>query len=120
MGTPSPTDGILSLGEERSVTDNKTIADFKVDSSHYRVSFEEDGKVQDLYLPVQVHKNELWFGLNDSLRKVLAGKTVSITVDSLWDVNGRFHQEPATWSFIISNNFLYWNPASLSASVYSG
>ncbi|MCB0735987.1 MAG: carboxypeptidase regulatory-like domain-containing protein [Bacteroidetes bacterium] len=120
VGKPEPTDAILSLGEKVIATYNKHIAEHKFNSSHFNVWYVENGKNVPVTVAAQANKNQLIFFFTDSLRSLLEGKQVHVKVDSLWDINNRYHQQAETWKFTISNNPVYWHPTSLKLATYSG
>ena len=115
LGTPEPADRLLSLGDEISVAYNKDI-DCDLSKSRAMVSFRADSANG---APVSVHYtcygNKMVFVI-DTLWKY-EDRMIYAVLDSVVDVNGNRQIAPAVWSFRVSNNPVYWWPASLEVTV---
>lgn len=117
FGTPQPSDGLLSLGDEISVNFNKPIDCAALKDVYFTFLKNSDSTVIDVTWSCSGSK--IIFIPVDPL-SVLDGEIITATVDSVVDLFANRLQSPITWQFEISNNPIYWNPSQLTLDIYRG
>jgi hypothetical protein len=118
FGTPQPSDGLLSLGEEISVSFNKAI-DCPVSLSRAKVVFTADSvNGPPVTVDFACFNNKMVFDIPNLLQ--YEGRMIYAHLDSVYDHGGNKQVAPAIWSFRVSNNPIYWYPASVEMTVERG
>ena len=122
FGTPTPTDGVLNVNQNISVSFNGQIncnqaaAYTPIYSALVRA---DNGQV----IPdsVTCNGNQLIIYTNPpSLIDSLENVTLIATVNNVYDIFGNSLQQPITWSFEVSRSKVYWNPANLNVNSVTG
>lgn len=121
FGKPSPSDGVLNLGEDISVEFNEAMnCDLQYDPTVVKLrlkdgsntvipsSFECNGKsiVVSLLPATDLYKYE--------------GKQLEALVYNLKDYNGNSIKDTIKWSFVVNQAALYWDPVNISKSIVLG
>ncbi|RYD83613.1 MAG: T9SS type A sorting domain-containing protein [Sphingobacteriales bacterium] len=118
FGQPQPSDGLLSLGEEVSVTFNKQIDCAALKDAVITLRKKSDSSI--VKLNYTCFGNSLMWDKDTSVLLQLQGETIIASVDGVKDFSGNSLRQPITWEFEISNNPVYWNPRKLVLNVYKG
>lgn len=117
FGRPQPADGLLTLGEEISVSFNKDIDIGLLQKSFFKFIRKSDNTVVDFNY--SANRNQINFTLNTPLNQ-LDGVILVASVDSVRDLAGNRLQAPVVWEFKVSNSPIYWNPSAVSHTTYRG
>jgi hypothetical protein len=122
FGTPSPSDGVLNVNQNISISFNGQVncnqaaVYSPIVSSLVRA---DNGQV----IPdsVTCNGNQLIIYTNPpSLIDSLENVTLTATINNVYDMNGNTLQQPIVWSFMVSRSKVYWNPANLNVSAVTG
>lgn len=118
FGVPQPSDGLLSTGDEISVSFNKAI-DCPVSQGTAVYEFRADSANGPLVnASMACFGNKMVFLLDNPL--LYEGRMVYATLDGVYDASGNLQAEEVAWSFRVSNNPVYWQPMSIEVSVEKG
>lgn len=118
LGLPNPSDGLLSLGDEISVTFNRQI-DCPKSMAGLEATFTLDSLTGTLLdVGYGCIGNKIVFVIDTPSN--YEGRMVYASLDGVYDINGNQQYEPVEWAFEISNNPVYWHPRSLEVTVERG
>jgi trimeric autotransporter adhesin len=120
FGTPSPADGYLRLGQNISVTFDKTINCAQDFSS--RVSLIRKDNGNSLPIAVQCLGNTLLIKTDpeSAINELsLAGVELTAIVSGIEDIAGNLQKYPTVWSFKVNVKPVFWDPDTLKASLMS-
>lgn len=122
FGTPSPTDGVLNVGEDISVTFNAPLdctrffnqQNLVFDSVTLR-RIDNGQLIPSTYVcsGSQIIINTNPPSLIDNLQNV----GIRARVKNIYDANGNILQTPIVWSFVVNRSKQYWDPSSLSLAL---
>ncbi|MBL7812083.1 MAG: T9SS type A sorting domain-containing protein [Bacteroidetes bacterium] len=117
VGVPEPADGILSLGDNISVTFSNEILPDTFSMKYKFVNANDTTQV--IPATVTISGKLLTFTLTPGLA-ALDGTMVRAMLDGVKDLNENAQDAPIIWEFLVVNNPLYWNPRVLNLEVYAG
>jgi hypothetical protein len=119
-GTPSPSDGVLNVGEDIKVTFNKPI-----DCNEYnepiqaRLTRVDNGAV--IPATFTCNGSELIITTQPaSLINTLNNVMVSATVDRAYDPSGNKQQAQVKWTFLVNTSPVFWQPSNLHIAATQG
>lgn len=116
FGNPLPNDGLLSLGDEISVSFNKYIQCARIKAGdNYNFVLKRNGA--PVHVAHSCFGNKLIFTILDSI-PLLDGEIIQASVKDIQDLSGNKLGSPVVWEFVVSYNPIYWNPAKLSINLY--
>ena len=122
FGIPSPSDEFLRLGQEISITFDKDIncsfASYATDS----ISLVRADNGVAIPFTVQCSGDKIILDPDNDLfaDSSLIGVALSAFVGGIEDVSGNVQEYPASWSFQINVNPVFWNPEVLERSAFVG
>lgn len=124
LGTPSPTDGVLNVNEEVSVTFSEDI-----DCSHffnlqslvpYAVTLVRADNGDAVPFTYVCAGNKIIFTIAGGVLASLQNVLLTASVSGFYDVNGNILSHPIVWSFVVNNSLVFWQPSGVNASVATG
>ncbi len=118
FGQPQPSDGLLSLGEDISVTFNKQIDCANLKDAVIILRKKSDSSI--INLNYSCFGNTIIWDKDAALLAQLEGETILAYVDGVKDLSSNKLRQPIRWEFEISNNPVYWNPRSITLNLYKG
>ena len=122
FGTPLPSDGVLNVNDNISVTFNGAInCNQAAVYSPIYCKLVRDDNGQVIADTVTCSGNSLIINTNppsfiDSLENV----KLTCTINNVYDIYGNSLQQPITWSFIVNRSKVYWSPANLNITAVTG
>ncbi|MCW5909360.1 MAG: T9SS type A sorting domain-containing protein [Chitinophagales bacterium] len=122
LGTPSPSDGVLNVGEDISVTFNDVLDCTKYFNQHNlvydSVTLRRTDNGQLIPSQYTCSGSQIVITTNPpSLIDSLQNVSVTARVKNIYNQNGNILQTPVVWSFVVNRSKQYWNPSSLSISL---
>ncbi len=119
-GTPSPSDGVLNVGEDIKVTFNKPI-----DCNQYnepiigRLTRVDNGTA--IPATFTCNGNEILITTEPaSLINTLNNVMVTASVDKAYDPSGNKQQAPVQWTFLVNTSPVFWQPSNLHIDATQG
>lgn len=116
FGQPQPADGLLSLGDEISITFNKNIL-CGLTSANY--SFKNAITNAPIAANVTCLGNKLVFTFLDPISS-LDETLIKATVTGIKDLNENAQSAAIEWTFKVSNNPVFWAPEIINYEMYQG
>ena len=118
FGTPQPSDGLLSLGDEISVNFNEAISCTGFDRSMLTLVKVADGS--GVAFTTTCRDNQVVVVIPGAMLNILEGETLRATISGVSDPYGNVLAEPVEWDFTVHRNPVYWYPDSLEVVVFRG
>jgi hypothetical protein len=122
FGTPSPSDGVLNITQNISVSFNGAVdcGQASAYSPIYSTLVRADNG-QVIPDSVTCNGNQLIIYTNPpSLIDSLENVTLIATISNVYDLNGNSLQQPITWSFLVSRSKVFWSPSNLNINAVTG
>ena len=119
IGVPQPSDGVLSLGDEISVSYSRDIDFPKFKARNFTLIRNRD-KAKVNFSALSSYNNKLLCLLDTATMKANDGEILTASVDSVQDVNGAYQLRKISWSFKVNFNPVYLSPDSLVVNIYQG
>lgn len=122
FGTPSPSDGVLNITQDISVSFNGQVnCNQAAVYSPIFSSLVRSDNGQIVPDSVTCNGNQLIIYTNPpSLIDSLENVTLTATVNNVYDIYGNTLQQPIVWSFLVSRSKVYWNPANININSVTG
>lgn len=122
LGTPSPSDGVLNVGEDIGITFNDVLDCTKYFNQHNlvydSVTLRRTDNGQLIPSQYTCSGSQIVITTNPpSLIDSLQNVSVTARVKNIYNQNGNILQSPVVWSFVVNRSKQYWNPSSLSISL---
>ncbi|MEM9337746.1 MAG: T9SS type A sorting domain-containing protein [Bacteroidota bacterium] len=118
FGNPEPADGILTLGDEVSISFNDRIDCGLFEAAEVSLINTTDGS--PVPFSVGCLGNQLAFTLDNVLLSALEGVELEATVNHVPDHAGNGLDAPISWRFEVHHNPVYWYPDQLQLQVLQG
>ena len=122
FGTPSPSDGVLNVTQNISVSFNGAVdcAQAAVYTPIFSQLVRNDNG-QVIPDSVTCNGNRLIIYTNPpSLIDSLENVSLTCTINNVYDMNGNTLQQPITWSFIVNRSKVFWSPSNMNISTTTG
>jgi trimeric autotransporter adhesin len=126
FGTPSPSDGVLNVNEEISITFSEPI---DCNQAFNQLNIGTPLKIKLIrndngsIVPSSFvcSGNKIIITTNPvSLLDSLEGKMLTASVENVYDLNGNILRGPITWSFIVNRSKVFWQPSGIVINVVQG
>jgi hypothetical protein len=121
FGTPTPSDGILNVNDQISVSFNGSIN--CAEAAAYIPIYSSLVTASGDTIPdsVTCSGSELIIYTNPpGLINNYNNQTLTCTISNVYDIYGNVLQQPIVWSFLVNTAKFYWNPADLNISSNTG
>ncbi|MBK8806561.1 MAG: hypothetical protein IPO21_07925 [Bacteroidales bacterium] len=121
FGKPEPTDGVLNIGESPKVVFNEGI-DCGITYTPAKIELHLDS-IKGAIVPADFTCNgqSIVVEFDNSVDiAALEGKEVFAMLYNVKDIYGNKMNDTISWSFIIDQSTLYWEPANINATLITG
>jgi len=116
FGTPSPSDGILHLGEDISITFTGVIDCDRI-SSEGQLSLTRISDTTLVPINAVCSDKTIIININDTLA-TYENENFKARVANIYDLSGNRLKNPATWNFVVNMNPVYWLVPNASTTTY--
>ena len=118
FGSPQPQDGILSLGDEISVSFNEQIDCALFQDSMVTLKKESDGTA--VPFSTACFNYQVKLVIEKDVLIALEGETLLASISGIEDNYGNILPAPVNWSFLVHQNPVLWFPDGLELTVIQG
>lgn len=122
FGTPSPSDGVLNVTQNISVSFNGAV-DCNQAAVYTPISSSLVRNDNGQLIPdsVTCNGNQLIIYTNPpSLIDSLENVSLTCTINNVYDMNGNTLQQPIVWSFIVNRSKVFWSPSNMNINAMTG
>ncbi|MCK5076290.1 MAG: hypothetical protein KAR38_07935, partial [Calditrichia bacterium] len=117
LGNPEPSDGILNLGEDISISFTDEIDQEYIDVNENISLISED--LTAINVSFAAYENTLFINTIEDI-STYENQTLTATVSGIKDIHGNQLRSPAVWSFRVSQNPVYWTVSNVNLTIYQG
>jgi len=117
FGAPQPSDGVLNIGENISISFSDEIDQASVSQQNISLITTDDSTA--LTIDIAAYQNTLMIVPRDTLSNY-ANRHLAGTVSGIRDIHGNMLRQPVNWSFRVSLNPVYWTVSNANQTVYQG
>ncbi len=116
FGTPQPSDGVLNLGENISISFSDEIDENYATPQNISLVTRDDS----VAIPAEVaaYQNTLVISVPLDTLAIYSNRYLTATVSGIRDINGNTLRNPVSWSFRISTSPVYWTVSNADRTVY--
>lgn len=126
FGTPSPSDGVLNINEEISVTFSENIDctqafNQTIIGTPLIIQLRRNDTGAIVPSSFVCNGNKIIINTNPpALLDSLEGRTLTASVQNVYDLNGNVLVGPLTWSFVVNRSKVFWQPSGIVINVAQG
>ncbi len=115
FGLAQPSDGVLSIGDDVSVTFNNVILQ-DLSTVNYKFIRAKDSSI--ITATASISGKTILFDLGDL--SLLDGELILASLNGVKDLNENEQTSAIQWTFRVVNNPLFWNPGIVELEAYQG
>ena len=118
FGTPEPSDGVLNLGEDLSISFSDNIDRAFVSRQNISLITTDDST--EVPADPVVFQNTLIISIHPDTLANYSNRRLTATVSDIRGINGNRLRQPISWSFRVSISPVYWTVSNVNRTVYQG
>ena len=112
VGTPQPSDAILSQGDEISFTFNEALDPNSVTISHCRLFDATSGQLISSSVQYNTGAQKIVFTISPGLSYFIENKYLKSQIAGVTDMHGNPLADTASWTFLVDQGPLHWSQNS--------
>ena len=118
FGTPEPSDGVLNLGEDISISFSDEIDEAYVSDQNISLITRDDST--EISSEPVTYQNTLIISVSPDTLTNYSNRYLIATVSGIRDIHGNRLRNPVSWSFRVSLSPVYWTVSNVNQTVYQG